>query len=245
MEKQTPPTILIDSSVLFHAVTHETTWVSTGTAKWGNAVEIDTGYAARVPVHAEESTADVYPHIKFLPGIAHLARLGHLRLMSSAELTAEQFRQPIGRFRGYGYDDLNLFEGISMESLDGNHYDLKDAKRKQLERVNSCTDPLFRQLLGVLGEKNSLDAYHIFTSERHQCFCFLHLDLKLDRLIQRQIRHPAWPALRTKVLLPSALGQELKLAPMSPRFLSYENVAFFSRPDLFIPGQMRRKPKRG
>jgi len=235
---------LVDSSVLFHAITHETAWVSTGTAKWGNAVEIDTGYSARIPVHAEDCEAEVYAHIRFLPGLAHLARLGYLRLLTSAELAAEQFRQPAGRFYGYGFDGLNLFEGVRMESVDGKRFDLQDAKNKQIERIRNCADPLFRELVSVLGEKSSLDAYHILTAERHRCFCFLHMDLKLDRVVKQHARHPAIRRLTVKILLPSALGEELKLVPMSPRFLSFENLSLFSRPDLFVPGQMRRKPSR-
>ena len=38
--------ILIDNTVLAHGVTHETAWVDTGKALWGDT-EIDTGYAAR------------------------------------------------------------------------------------------------------------------------------------------------------------------------------------------------------
>jgi hypothetical protein len=235
--------VLVDSSVLFHGVTHETAWISTGHARVGK-IGFDTGYAARVPVHAENCDAEVFPHVRFLPGITHLARTGHLRLCTSAELMAEQFRQPIGRFHGYGYDDLNLFTGLKMDSVDGRHLDLRHPTRKQLERVAACTDPLYRRLVGVLGEKNSLDAYHIFTAERHGLFCFLHLDLRLDRLVAHHNRNPIFGELRTKIMLPAALGTELKLTPMSPRLLSYEDVAFFSRPDLFIPGQMRRPPKR-
>jgi hypothetical protein len=113
-----------------------------------------------------------------------------------------------------------------------------------LERVNGCGDPLFRQLVSILGEKNSLDAYHISTAEWYGCSCFLHLDLKLDRLVEQHSTHPGWPVLRTKIMLPAALGEALKLLPMSPRLLSYEGVSFPSRPDLFVPGQRRRRPKK-
>lgn len=242
MEKHGDCAVLIDSSVLFHAVSHETAWVSSGSAKWGNEVEVDTGYATRVPVHAEDCKADVYSHIQFLPGIAQLARLGALNLKTSAELKAEQLRQPIGRFQGYGYGDLNLFSGIEMKSVDGYQYDLGGAKKKQLDRVNACNDPLFRQLIRVLGIKNSLDAYHIHTAERNGCYCFLHLDLKLNRLIEQHSNNPDWPKLRTKVLLPADLGAVLKLRPMSPRLLSFEEDTLSSRPDLFVPGQLRRRP---
>lgn len=41
--------ILVENTVLYHAVAHETGWVSTGAKSLGPHVR-DTGYAARMPV---------------------------------------------------------------------------------------------------------------------------------------------------------------------------------------------------
>lgn len=58
---------------------------------------------------------------------------------------------------------------------------------QSLPCLSECADPLFRSLVGLLGEQNSLDAYHIFTAEMHGLNAFLHFDLKLDR-------HPVPPS---------------------------------------------------
>jgi hypothetical protein len=56
--------------------------------------------------------------------------------------------------------------------------------------------------LEILGEENSLDAYHNFTAEKHGLDAFLHFDLKLDRQLKQHgirrepLRH------RTRPLLP-------------------------------------------
>lgn len=238
LQRNGPLRVLVDSSVLFHAVTHESPWISTGKAKWGTQ-EIETGYMARVPVHAEDCDFEVFREIRYLPGIAHLARLGHLKLCTSAELLAEQFRQPIGRFKGYGYYDLNLFSGISFESVDGRQLDLKNPQEKQLARVSACCDSLFRSMLQLLGKRHSLDVYHVFTAEKFQLFAFLHVDLTFQRHLNQHRKHSVISSLRTRVLLPSELGVLIKLRPMSPRLLSYEDASFFVRPDLHLPEQKR------
>ncbi|MGH3041601.1 MAG: hypothetical protein ACRDNG_07670, partial [Gaiellaceae bacterium] len=106
LRKDGPITVLVDNTVLDHSVTHETAWISTGVKKWG-AHDVQTGYQARIAVHPADSTSEEYRNIQFLPGIAHLARIGFISLKTSAELNDEQFRQPVGRFRGYGYFDYS------------------------------------------------------------------------------------------------------------------------------------------
>ena len=110
--------ILVDNTVLYHAVTHETGWVSTGKSRWGPH-EIDTGYAARIPVHPPDVQSREYQNVCFLPGLAHLVRAGLVTIYTSAELQDEQFRQPSGRYRGYGYFDHSLFGDLNIESIDG------------------------------------------------------------------------------------------------------------------------------
>jgi hypothetical protein len=235
--------VLVDSSILAHAITHESAWVSTGTSNWGPH-KINTGYSARVPVYAAGSNKETFRQVKYLPGIAHVARLGFIELLTSAELGAEQDRQPTGRFHGYYLDDMNQFAGIPFRSVDGRQFDLKDAKEKQLRRVSECTDPLFQSLLGVLGEPNSLDAFHIFTAEKHDLDAFLHFDLKLDRLLKQHRARLENLKLRTKPFLPEDFGQWLGIRPMDPRWISHEGAPFFVRPDLNLPDEKRRRPPR-
>lgn len=75
--------VLIDNTVLAHGITHETAWISTGTQKWGTH-EVQTGYTARIPVYATDNESVTYQHIRYLPGIASLARQGLISPRASA-----------------------------------------------------------------------------------------------------------------------------------------------------------------
>lgn len=236
-----PIRVLVDSSVLAHAITHESAWVSTGATNWGPH-QIDTGYSARVPVYAADSGKESFRQVQYLPGIAQVARQGFLELFTSAELGAEQDRQPAGRFHGYYLDDLNQFAGIHFKSVDGRQFDLRDAKAKQLRRVSECADPLFRSLVGILGGQNSLDAYHIFTAEKHGLDAFLHFDLKLDHQLKQHRARLEPLQLKTKPLLPEDFGEWLGILPMDPRWLSYDEAPFFVRSDLNLTDEKRRRP---
>lgn len=129
LQNKPPLEILMDSSVLGHGVTHETGWISTGVKKWGH-IDIDTGYMARIPVHAPDNHGRVYAEVRFLPAIAYLYKKSHIRLLTSAELFAEQFRQPMGRFQGYGWADHSVFEGMRFDSVDGLHMDVQNPGEK-------------------------------------------------------------------------------------------------------------------
>ena len=118
LKREGPISLLVDNTVLAHGVTHETAWISTGPARWGPH-RFEGGYLARVPVHAADANSREYQNIGYLPGIAHLARQGHIIMKTSAELEAEKDRQPIGRFSGYGWFDFNIFQKVPIESIDG------------------------------------------------------------------------------------------------------------------------------
>lgn len=243
--------VLVDNTVLSHAITHETGWISTGIKKWGPH-DVETGYSARIPVYPESDTREPYRNITFLPGIASLARRNAISLKTSAELAAERFRQPIGRYTGYGYFDFNIFQGISFENVDGLfplhmgpgyiEPQTSDAQ-KQRARLARSNDELYQALVQRLGNKNSQDAWHIRTAEKHGLFCFLTMDFKLRRRIENFKSDVVFQSLRTKILTPEELGCILKLIPISPRLLSYHNARSPVRADLSsIEGQ--RRPRR-
>jgi hypothetical protein len=235
--------ILLDSSVLGHAITHETAWISTGPQKWGH-IEIDSGYAARIPVHSPQNDGRVYEEVRYLAGIAHLARTGHLELLTSAELKAEQFRQPIGRFQGYGYFDYGVFSGVKIESIDGFHLDPVRPKEAQAQRVASCEEPLFLSLLEILGPKSSLDAFHIFTAEKSGLFCFLHIDFPLADNVRQNFKKRPFSELHTRILTPSQFAKLVGLLPIDTNLLTLADPQFPTRPDLYWDEQKRQGPRR-
>lgn len=59
--------ILVENTVLYHAVTHETGWVSTGAKSLGPHVR-ETGYAARMPVL--EATSGLEPNVPIRPAFS-------------------------------------------------------------------------------------------------------------------------------------------------------------------------------
>jgi hypothetical protein len=246
LRKHEPLSLLVDNTVLGHGITHETAWISTGTKKWGH-VDVPCGYMARIPVHAPTNDGRVYLQVKYLAGIAHLARSGLLELRTSAELDAERFRQPIGRFQGYGYGDYNVFKGVRMKSVDDDlRLDLTNPNKAQLRRVASCTDPLYQALLQCLGEKSSLDAYHIYTAEKCGLYGFLHIDFALAEKVKQHATRPPFPKLRTQILMPSELAKMIHLLPVDTNLLTLaEDDQFFpTRADLHWENQLRQRPRK-
>jgi hypothetical protein len=247
-----PLTILVDNTVLYHAVTHETAWISTGPSSWGDR-QIDTGYAARVAVHPADSKSREYGNVLYLAGIAELSRRKIIRLHTSAELQEEQFRQPSGRYRGYSYFDHSLFSGLDIPSIDGQVFGVMGPKMLGLPSVQDQQrarlraheqDPLFAKLVRCLGPANSQDAWHIYTAERHGMFCFLTMDFKLIRTVRSQIKADPLRSFRTLVLTPEELGARVGLRRVPPHLFSYDDASFFVRSDVAMPDGKRRPLKK-
>lgn len=242
--------VLIDNTVVAHGVTHETAWVDTGKALWGD-IEIDTGYATRIPVHDDRDDTDAARSIRYLPGIASLARRGHLTLATSNELQDEQWTQPAGRFRGYGLYDFSLFSGVKFETIKDPQYSvvigayagLPSVKGQRMKRLEAKKDPLFQELVSVLGPKNSQDAWHIATAEHNHCYCFLTMDFRLIRNVRAQAKNRAIKSLRTRILTPEEFGREFSINPIPPRLFSYHNASFPVVHEENWPDSKRQRPK--
>ncbi len=132
-----------------------------------------------------------------------------------AEIQDEQFRQPTGRYRGYGYFDFDILGDVEMQSIDGfvlpqmgpGYLNLPSAAEQQGRRLlHARRDPRYAALVAQLGEKNSQDAWHIHTAEIHGLFCFLTMDFKLLRTIEAASRKDPVKSLRTLVLTPEDFG---------------------------------------
>lgn len=246
-----PVSILVDNNVLGHGVTHETSWINTDVSMWGGKHPINTGYAARIPVYADDDASEAYQNICMLPGLVHLARQGLFELKSSGELRAEQFHQPAGRFLGYGYFDFSLFGGVDIPSVDGlafptlgpSHFKLPSSREQQLARIDAHGDRLYQALKTQLGDKNSLDAWHIRTAEAHNITYFLTMDFKLMRALQSCAKREPLKSLKTKVVTPVMLGAIYDLMAIPPKLYSYHGASFKVRPDLNWPHGKRNRPR--
>lgn len=246
LSKTEPIGILLDSNIFGHATTHKTTWISTGQKQWCGQT-IDTGYAARVPLYTIDSNDKNYIETRYLPGIISLFQEGYLKFHDSAELQAERFPHPAGRYRGSGWFDLNLFTGVDIGSIDGislphpgsSWMNLANSTKQQEDRLHSYAqeDPEYATLLEVLGAKNSQDAWHIRTAELHGLFCFLTMDRKLIRTLKSQAGSKRLKDLKTRVMTPATFGDYIGLLPIMPHVLSYSNASFPVRSDLSWPGK--------
>ncbi len=125
---------------------------------WSNN-EIDSGYAARISVHSYNGEAA--RSVRYLPGIANLAKRSLISLAISKELQDEQWTQPVGRFAGYGIYDYSLFRDLKLETIADPEYTMAIAPRlgvpsleeQRKQRLGSKTDPLYKSLITVLGNK--------------------------------------------------------------------------------------------
>jgi hypothetical protein len=199
-------------------------------------------------VHDLDDGTDAYRSICFLPGIAYLARKGHIDLCQSAELRAETDYQPLGRFRGYGYFDYSLLKGVTMENVDGFAFptlgpkwmNLPSAAEQLDRRISNSGDALYEALVRELGNKHSQDAWHLRTAERNGLFGFLTTDFKFRRQVNGRIRREPLCSLKTKVLTPEEFGKALGIAPLKPIFFSYHDASFPVVTEVNMPNGRRR-----
>ena len=245
LKSSEPIKVLIDNSVLGHGRTHETT-AYLEKVNWPPGSEpSEVPIIHRTPINIKEKHGEeVYESVRYLPGIAHLTRLGFIQLQTSCELLSEQNHQPMGRFQEKkGYFDYWLFDGIKIESVD--RYDVPDFdldrlrknprinkviystdvdplgiypnnKENQIKRVSQSTDPLYVGLAKLLPKKSNLDAWHIRTAEAHGLLCFLTMDFKLRSLVEKNKNKEPIASLRTKVMTPKEFGEHMGLWPVNP-----------------------------
>ena len=238
-----PLRILVDNTVLGVAVTHESKWITTQSG----------GYLARVPVHSPRNQSNAYIQCTYLTGLTYLAELGLIEFFLSAELKDEQFRQPIGRFRGYGIFDHSLFSNLTLKSIDGMvgptmgppWMNLPSAADQQRRRLRNSDDQLFNDLHKLLkeqlGQKCDQDAWHIRTAECHNLFCFLTTDGPLLKACKSLSKKEPLRSLSTRVMTPQELGAHLGIRPVAPILLSYNGNDALISLDQTMPEERRRK----
>jgi hypothetical protein len=125
--------------------------------------------------------------------------------------------------------------------VDGYHLDLVAAKESQRLRVESRTDEPFAALARLLPEKSNLDAWHLHTAHVHKAFCFLTMDFRLKNAVSTISRNNSFPALDTKLMLPSDLAAAIGLRPIDTFLISYRKAIWAVHPEMNLPGS-RRQP---
>ncbi len=236
--------VLIDNSTLRYAKTHKTVGVKQQLYWPPDGESSEILVPCRAPIVFGDNHREVNENIPYLPGIAHLARMGMLKLMTSRELKSEQLHHPVGAARGQkGWFDFWLFEGIDIDSVDGYEsikFDLEyfrdnptineviystdidpfdvhpDNMSNMNRRLSQSSDSIYRDLAKLLPKKSNFDAWHIRTAEVHGLFCFLTMDFKLRGAIEKNRKKESIASLCTKVMTPAEFGRCVGLSPIDP-----------------------------
>jgi len=247
--------VLIDSCVRTHAITHEEAWIDTGTVLWGGVHPINTGYMARVPVHAVNNDSEDYRDICYLGSLIALARFGTMKFFTSAELISEQLKHPPARFQTIGYSDYSILDMVKIESLDGERYDFINMGKlfggkhglaeAQQARIAASSEELHKAIMSCFKhQKHSQDAWHLRTAQVHGCRYLLTMDRKFVRLCQQHLSKLSAAGISVEVCSPTQLGEKLRLPKIPPWLFSYNDASFAVRSNLHMPDQ-RRKPTVG
>lgn len=253
LQAMKPIKLLLDSNIHAHAVTHEDAWIDTGTVLWGGVQPIETGYAARIPVHSTENKSREYKDICHLTVITRLVRKGVFELYTSSELMSERDRHPPARFDNVTYSGFSLLDGLKVESLDGWNFDAyvmhglstDVLQRAQSARLKGSDDRLYEAILKTLGgEAHSQDAWHIRTAQVHGMYAFVTMDYKLVRLATAQRERLIKLGAEVQILTPSQLAKQLSLGEVPPYLFSHNNASFPVRADLHWPDERRRRTVR-
>ncbi len=240
-----PVKLLIDNSVLAHAITHETVGVTQAVNWPPERASSEVIVTRRVPVDIRRKYGKkVYNSVQYLPAISHLSRCGVFQLFTSSELHVEQEHQPIGRYKGNkGWLDWWLFDGIEIPSVDGyivSPFDLAyfrsnptidrviystdidplhiscNSRQRQIERLERSNDRLYLELSEILPPKSNLDAWHIRTAEKYGLFAFVTMDFKLRSIIEKNKIEEPIASLRSKIMTPAEIGRYFRMYPINP-----------------------------
>ncbi len=213
-----PLRLLVDNSVLAHGRIFSSYWFDTRPAQWGLQA-INTGHTGPNLTYSPEADQRICSQLRYLPGIAYLAKRDLISLLTSFELKNEQMHQPAGRFSEYGYFDHNLFSDTRMACIDCHEVDTFDWREKPQDRLRRCTDQPFRGIVDLVGEKNNVDAWHIHTAETHALDYFLHIDFSLAEEVRKNRTKLPIVDLKTDIALPSELADIIGIDPIDIRLV--------------------------
>lgn len=247
-----PLTLLVDSNIHTHAVTHNDAWIDTGTVLAGGKLPVSTGYAARVPVYSEQEKSREYEDICYLTGLTYLARKQYLSMFTSRELMAEQDRQPPTRFSPTGYADLSLLSRLDIQPIDDWSTDAiihrpsragVSLNQFQLNRVNSSRDETFRKIWKIFGNqpKMSLDAWHLRTAHTFSLSGILTMDYSLANTFAHNKIKLVTAGITANIWTPKSLGKELGISALKPNLFGYNDDGFPVRNDLYLRNGVVRK----
>jgi hypothetical protein len=237
--KKRPILILIDNCALGDAVTHETVWISTGTKMWGD-IPFESGYSARIPVHSPENEQAAYNEVKYLIGIAELAKRSLIIVATSDLLRAERSWQPTGRFLGYGTNDLNVFANVKISDIGETYFDTLGGKEAVAAHLGCIEDEPFHTLKKFYEPNQSFDVWHLHTANIASAYCFLTTDRKFINKTRQAMKRKGFPQLGSLPMLPSELAKQIGLNPIHSFLVSYRNQVWAVRHDLSMPGGKRR-----
>lgn len=206
----TMPTVFLDTSALkFGAERVIRGRVRPVTRRWGDKT-VTIGVTQFLE-HFPNSYArpELRRELGFLPLMAHLAKIGRIRLVTHIEVLEEFWGLPKTD------DPRGVFYGAPIERVDGPFeysrimYGGPGSQDHQLDFLRHVSHPRYKQLQVAVGvneqsgkyKNQLLDAFHVLCAEAAKAEYFLTLDQKLIRHVEQ---HKRWPP-NTRVLSPRTL----------------------------------------
>jgi len=220
--------LLIDNSILHHAVAIKGTWKDNGTVFWGGEIPVRTGQIESVLYSHKIKPSKGGDQTMFIAALAEEFGSGRIKAFYSDALKFETLHLPGGRFKGANYGDMSLFANVTCEkltTLDGFSLTIPsdDPIEKLREYLRACQAPGYRKILQALEsvitkpEKKlmaSQDAWHLYTVISNGLDAFLTVDTTLIGQIKSLPAGPIGSELRGLVHLPSEICEKLGIDAM-------------------------------
>ena len=215
--------VLIDNSVLNHAVTIKGRWQSNGTSMWGH-IPINTGQlVSRIePIKIRESKGG--DQILYIAALAKAFEKNSIHAVTTDVMKFERMHQPAGRFTGTNYGDMSLFRNVhcsSIQTLEGFSFSMpvdRPIEELRAHLLRSNMEPfveIHNSLRANLDEINQMkmsqDAWHLHSALAHNLNAFLVTDTALIGQIKSLPKCNLRDTLLDIVYLPSELCEKLKV----------------------------------
>jgi hypothetical protein len=213
--------VLVDTSLLHHAVAIKQQQFDTGTVLWGGSLPVQTYFTASVKSGHQIRESNGGDQTLFIASLARAFMASQHHAHQTDALCFERLHVPVSRYAGEGYGDASLFAHVKFSetfmTLENFSFTLPgdDPISKLREHIDNAKNRDFMELRNALEavggkERASQDSWHLYSA--------LSLGLKFvscDTKLKNQIRSISDKKIRQSLsdvhLLPSELCAELGL----------------------------------
>lgn len=217
--------VLVDNSVMNHAVAIKHKRIATGTVLWGGVVPDETYTTVSVRAGHQIRKSKGGEQTLFIVSLARAFMASQHVACQTDALKLERFHVPVSRYTGFTYGDESLFKYVEIENalfpLNGFSFSIPGDDplqkfRQYLENVQDMQYVEIKKALESAGSKDrtSQDAWHLY-SAKTLGLKFVSCDTKLKDQIRSIADRRVRQALSDVYVLPSELCDELGLSKAS------------------------------